>query len=137
MSGHPSADGPRNPEVAFEREDIRATPVLRFLVGIAITTTVVCLLLLAFYRGMRSYVASLQPPPPHMKFEPRREPAGPKLQTEQVQDLATVVRGQERLLSTYGWVDQERGVVRIPIDEAMKLVAERGIKASAAAGSAP
>jgi hypothetical protein len=72
-----------------------------------------------------------------MKFEPRREPPGPKLQTEQAQDLATVVRAEERLLSSYGWVDQEQGVVRIPIDEAMKLVAERGVKASTVAGSAP
>lgn len=66
-----------NPEVRFEAEDIRATPVLKFLVGLAITCVVVALLLVAFYRGMRSYVADLQPPPPHMKFEADRRPPVP------------------------------------------------------------
>ena len=65
-----------NPEVRFEVEDIRATPVLKFLVGLAITCVVVALLLVVFYRGMRSYVAGLQPPPPHMKFEEARRARG-------------------------------------------------------------
>lgn len=30
-------------------------------------------------------------------------------------------------LSSYGWVDQSRGVVRIPIDRAMQLVAKEGM----------
>lgn len=33
----------------------------------------------------------------------------------------------ERLLTTYGWVNQQEGVVRIPIDRAIDLVAERGL----------
>jgi hypothetical protein len=135
MSTHPES-GTRNEDVAFEREDIRATPVLRFLVGIAVTTTVVCFLLLGFYRGMRSYVASQQPPPPHLKFEERREPVGPRLQTQEAEDYQAVARGQEELLTTYGWVDQEQGVVRIPIEEAIKLVAERGVAPAAPAGAA-
>lgn len=125
-----------NPDVRFEVEDIRATPVLKFLVGLAITCVVVALLLVAFYRGMRSYVASLQPPPPHMTFEAARKPSGPLLQEKPVPDLATF-RAQEDLeLSTYGWVDQGRGVARIPIDEAMRLLAERGLPRTAPEPSA-
>src|SRR5262249_43587864 len=34
---------------------------------------------------------------------------------------------QERRLSSYGWVDRDRGVIRIPIDEAMKkMVGDSG-----------
>jgi hypothetical protein len=36
-----------------------------------------------------------------------------------------------RRLSSYGWVDREAGIVRIPIDRAMDLLAERGLPARA------
>ena len=125
-------NGLSNPDVQFEKEDIRATPVLKFLVGIAITSVVVCLLLLGFYRGMRSYVAALQPEPPHMRFEENREAPAPRLQMRPDRDLQAVRAQEDRILTTYGWVDKSRGVVRIPIDEAMRLVAEQGLPARAA-----
>ena len=34
---------------------------------------------------------------------------------------------RERGLGSYDWVDQKNGVVRIPIDRAMDLVAQRGL----------
>jgi hypothetical protein len=34
---------------------------------------------------------------------------------------------EEHLLSTYGWVDQNTGVVRLPIDRAKALLLERGL----------
>jgi hypothetical protein len=33
-----------------------------------------------------------------------------------------------KLGATYGWVDQDAGVVRVPVDHAMDLVAQRGIR---------
>jgi mono/diheme cytochrome c family protein len=47
----------------------------------------------------------------------------------------------ESQLSSYGWVDEASGVVRIPIDQAMALVAERGLpvgsEPAATAAAAP
>ena len=38
---------------------------------------------------------------------------------------AAELREQEaETLSTYGWVDQEKGIVRIPVDRATELVIE-------------
>ena len=34
---------------------------------------------------------------------------------------------EEKTLHSYGWMDQQAGVVRIPIDRAMELVAQRGL----------
>ena len=124
-----------NPDVQFEKEDIRATPVLKFLVGIALTSVAICLLLLAFYRGMRSYVAARQPEPPHMKFEEQREAPTPRLQDRPDLDLQAERAEEDRLLTTYAWVDKGRGIVRIPVDEALKLVAEQGLPAAGAPAS--
>ena len=40
------------------------------------------------------------------------------------------LRGTEdAILSSYGWVDRQKGIVRIPIDRAIELVLQRGLPA--------
>jgi hypothetical protein len=36
---------------------------------------------------------------------------------------------ENRILNSYGWVDQQSGVAHIPIEEAKKLMLERGMAA--------
>lgn len=55
-----------------------------------------------------------------------REPQGPRLQTQPFKDVYTLRTGEAEKLTTYGWVDQGAGVVRIPIDDALRLMSERG-----------
>jgi len=45
-----------------------------------------------------------------------------KVESQPNQELELVDAEQLQLLNSYGWVDQSNGVVRIPIDEAMRLV---------------
>lgn len=40
---------------------------------------------------------------------------------------------EDRQLTSYGWVDQNAGVVRLPIDRAKELLLERGLPARAGA----
>ena len=56
-----------------------------------------------------------------------REPPEPRLQTDPRQDLADMRAKEDEVLGSYGWVDKNAGVVRIPIDAAMKLTLERGL----------
>jgi hypothetical protein len=42
-------------------------------------------------------------------------------------DLVSFQQEQQSELNTYGWIDREHGVVRIPIERAMELLAERGL----------
>ncbi|GIW40243.1 MAG: hypothetical protein KatS3mg076_0820 [Candidatus Binatia bacterium] len=56
-----------------------------------------------------------------------RLPPEPRLQPEPIRDLEELRRAEDELLGTYGWVDRERGIVRIPVERAMELVlAEKG-----------
>jgi hypothetical protein len=64
-----------------------------------------------------------------------KEPPLPRLQTQPFKDVWQLKRGQVEKLTSYGWVDQGAGVVHIPIDEAMRIVAERG--GVPASGDAP
>jgi hypothetical protein len=56
-----------------------------------------------------------------------KEPQGPRLQTQPFKDVYTLHQGEQEKLTTYGWVDKGAGVVRMPIDDAMRIVSERGM----------
>lgn len=56
-----------------------------------------------------------------------KEPPGPHLQTQPFKDIYMLRRNEQEKLTGYGWVDKGTGTARIPIDEAMRLVVERGV----------
>ena len=58
-----------------------------------------------------------------------RLPPEPRLQTNPREDLRLLREQEDAILKSYGWVDRPAGVVRIPIEEAMKLTVQRGLPA--------
>jgi hypothetical protein len=54
-------------------------------------------------------------------------PPEPRLEAEPGQQLQRLRSEEEKLLNSYGWVDQNAGIVHIPIDRAMDLLAQRGL----------
>jgi hypothetical protein len=54
-------------------------------------------------------------------------PPRPRLEVERTAERDAVTRREVELLEEYGWVDRESGIVRMPIDEAAREVAERGL----------
>ena len=62
----------------------------------------------------------------------------PRVQTDDGnQDMADLHAREDLLLEHYSWVDQSQGKVRIPIERAMELLAQRGLPVAAAVGTAP
>ena len=51
----------------------------------------------------------------------------PRLQIDPQSDLSRMEARDREVLNGYGWVDRNAGAVRIPIDRAMDIVAERGL----------
>lgn len=54
-------------------------------------------------------------------------PPAPQLQTDPQEDLRKFRAEEEARLNSYGWVDRSKGIVHIPIDQAMKDVIRKGI----------
>jgi hypothetical protein len=48
-------------------------------------------------------------------------------------ELKAVRDAEDQVLNSYGWVDQQKGVVRIPIAQAMDLVVKKGLPVRTAA----
>jgi hypothetical protein len=54
-------------------------------------------------------------------------PPEPRLLTDEPANLKTYREAQDALVSGYGWVDKEAGIVRIPVERAKELILERGL----------
>lgn len=62
----------------------------------------------------------------------------PRLQIDNGdQDIADLHERENLLLDHYSWVNESKGTVRIPIERAMELIAERGLPVAAPAPSEP
>jgi hypothetical protein len=51
----------------------------------------------------------------------------PRLQFDPAAVLQRFMTQERSRLGSYGWVDKDHGIVHIPIDEAMRRIAARGI----------
>ena len=51
----------------------------------------------------------------------------PVLEHSEMQQFNAIVEKQDQTLATYDWVDKDKGIVRIPIEKAMELLAQRGL----------
>jgi hypothetical protein len=62
----------------------------------------------------------------------------PRLQTDDgYQEIVDMHAKEDLLLDNYSYVDQSKGTVRIPIDRAMELIAERGLPVAPAPAQTP
>ena len=64
--------------------------------------------------GLANAPGPTLPPPPQLEAVPG----------QQFQQFRT---GEEQMLRSYGWIDKNRGIVRIPIDRAMQLIVAQGL----------
>jgi len=61
-----------------------------------------------------------------------RQAAGPRILTNEPEWLREVRAQTTAAQTTYGWVDKQAGVVRLPIERAKQLILERGLPVTAA-----
>lgn len=71
-------------------------------------------------------------PPPSPMALTREIPPVPRLQVSGAADLKQFREAEEKILNSYAWVDRDAGMVRIPVDRAIELLAERGLPVRAA-----
>jgi hypothetical protein len=76
------------------------------------------------YGLFSSEVASLKPSP---LPKPSQIPPEPRIQSAPLLDIQKLRAHEDAVLDTYGWVNRETGVIRIPIDRAMDLIVQRGL----------
>jgi hypothetical protein len=65
-----------------------------------------------------------------------REPPAPHLQNQPFKDIYMLRQGEAEKLTSYGWVDKDGGIARLPIDRAMEVMLEKGFPSRTEGGNA-
>jgi hypothetical protein len=142
----------------FERRDIGVSGVVYFLAGLAMFGVITHFVVTGLYRYLENQTEAQQTPvsplvtnaakdtrhlPPEYngdydKYLQKNFPS-PQLEIDERNQLDKIRLQESQTLSTYDWINQNAGTVRIPIERAMDLIAQRGlpVRAQAAAGEAP
>ena len=125
----PHADSNRieSAPVEHETSDVNIRAVFGFGIGLTLVTTVVAFgvwLLFQYFAAREARPAFTEYP---LAVQEPRVPPEPRLQTNPRDDLRGLRAREDQALTSYDWVDRNAGVVRIPIDRAMRLVVERGL----------
>lgn len=116
-----------NEGVEYEKKDLQ----LSWLAGSAVLILVVTVgamgLLAIILGGLETRREALGPTPLPL-LDVRPTPPAPRLQPNPIdgttgeQQMLDLRAQEEKTLTTYGWVNQEAGIVRVPIDEAIILL---------------
>jgi hypothetical protein len=139
-SGHAAGQLPRNDDVTFEQSDIRTRGILVSLVYLAIAVIVsfaACIYILKYTAN--SVAESDAPPPPVRQGTSPALPPEPRLQglpghtSDPQQDLRDKIEEDTRANEKTAWIDEKAGIAQIPVKDAMKLIAEKGLPAPPAA----
>jgi hypothetical protein len=138
--GAPGAEAePRNADVSFEKADVQVTTIYWYLGALAIAVIlsyVVCVFVL---RLTTKIAVEFDTPPPMIRQEMGSAyealPPEPRLQgvpghlTDPQTDLRQKVQADTAANEKYGWIDQNSGIAQIPVQDAMKIIAEKGLPA--------
>lgn len=123
----------------FERQDLGVSTIVYFFIGIAVACVIAYFIVDGLYSFLDKRMQADQPAisplvtnaPTDVRHVPRDYPQSvfpsPKLEEDERNQLDRIRLQEEQTLATYDYVDQKTGVVRIPIDRAMDLIAQRGL----------
>lgn len=119
-----------NANPGFELRDTNLRAVLWFTVGLIVLLVIVFILVGQLFDFFNVRQLQQSPPPPFMLEEAELLPPAPRLQRIPSLELEALRASEDAQLNSYGWVDKEAGIVRLPIERAIELALERGLPAS-------
>jgi hypothetical protein len=138
-ASHGANGEPRNADVSFEKADVQPTTIYWYLGALAIAVVmsyVVCIFVL---RLTTKIAVDFDTPPPMIRqemgsaYEPM--PPEPRLQgvpghtSDPQADLRQKNLADTEANEKIGWIDQNAGIAQIPVHDAMKIIAEKGLPA--------
>jgi hypothetical protein len=135
-------------EEGYERQDLSAQSVFAFLISLVVGGVIVYFIVWGLYHFMdarqRARQPQLSPLVKQVETDTRivspdeiKKFAAPRLERNERIEIKDFRLKEEQTLNSYGWVDEKAGVVRIPIERAMELIAQRGLSTTPKAGTIP
>jgi hypothetical protein len=111
-----------------ELSDLSPRNISLFGAGLTVLIIVVLLVSYALMVWLRDGAARRAEPPSPLVVVPEPTP-GPRLEIQPGRALQVMREQEEAHLKAYGWIDQEKGIVHIPIERAMEILIKKGLPA--------
>ena len=138
VSEHDIEYGPNPPGAKYEHTDIDVNVGYKFALWLSVAMLISVGIVYGaffFFEGKEQGTdAAAQKYP--LAVGQHREPPAPNLQTQPFQDAYHLRLSENEKLGSYGWVDKDGGIARIPIDRVMDVMLEKGFPACAEGGNA-
>ena len=123
-------------DVSFEPSDVETKSILAYLVYLAIVVFAAFAVCIYIFRYTTKFAAQSDTPPvpAHQGVAPTMPPE-PRLQgilghqTDAQQDLRNKLKEDTAANEKLGWIDEKAGIAQIPVRDAMKIIAEKGLPA--------
>lgn len=109
-----------------EPRDVSVRVVTWFAAGLVVACVVIGFAVAGLYKLFERENPSPDAPS-RVAFSAHMSAPEPRLQVWPAVDLDEFRAAEETKLNSYGWIDKPAGVIRIPIERAMNLIAERGL----------
>ncbi|MES1240188.1 MAG: hypothetical protein ABUT39_01080 [Acidobacteriota bacterium] len=123
----PDPHPPTGTSGTFDRE-INLRGIAYTVIGLVAVALVCHLLIWGLLKGFTSFDAKREPAlSPMQQANVQPDPPGPRLQNTPALDLRKMRAEEDEKLDGAGWIDQQQGTVRVPIDVAMEVIAGRGL----------
>jgi hypothetical protein len=114
-------------EKGHEIRDARFSRVFVFGFGMIVLVIMAGVVIAAIVYKITIRFRSEVPPPPQFQAQTNELPPQPRIEVQGWRDLNNFRAAEEKQLNSYGWINKDQGTVRIPIERAMRIVAERGL----------
>ena len=114
-------------DAGYETSDASARTLLAWGAGLVAVLITAALTTWMFFDALAAHAKRTDPKVSPLAATESSAPPEPRLLTKEPEDLAAVRKEEDQVLRTYDWLDRERGVVRIPIERALELVAKEGL----------
>ena len=111
----------------YEKTDAHAGATVRAGLTILGVMFLTALVLVPMYRFLGRRERAEQKPAATVLKPDAVAPSFPRLVASEPAALAEFRAQEDAFLAAWGWVEKDKGIARMPIDEAMKIVAERGL----------
>jgi hypothetical protein len=127
------------PEVGFERTDADVSTLLLWGVGLVVVLILAVLVTWLMFRllAARATYYDIQHPALPLAATDNQIPPEPRLLVIEPEDLESARKEEDEVLNGYGWVDKDKGTVRIPIARAMELIVKEGLPTRTQAKKTP
>jgi hypothetical protein len=117
-------------QIKHEPDGVQVGAIYKFILVLFVVGVVVSLGMWGAFRILNT--RAIQEDPKLSRLAEKDQlPPEPRLQVSPIQDLNEILNIEERVLNSYAWVDKNQGIVRIPIDRAMKILIEQNKLGSA------